>query len=196
MFCQVPGGKGANQALAVARLGATVAFVARVGADDRGDAVLEHLKQEGVDTRCCLRDPDEQTSAILLMVDHEGTKQTLTVPGATGRLSANDVAHAAKVLVQTQLLLVQFEAPLSTVLHAIALAHRFGRPVFLDTAPVVSVPEDIWGQVYLVRANAREASVHTGIEACDANTARQAAKRFLHGVSAWWPFRLGQRGMS
>jgi sugar/nucleoside kinase (ribokinase family) len=64
MFCQVPGAaKELIRLLLGARLGATVAFVARVGADDRGDAILEHLKREGVDTRCCLRDPDEQTSA-------------------------------------------------------------------------------------------------------------------------------------
>ena len=67
----------------MARLGATVAFVARVGIDDRDDAILEHLKREGVDTRCCLRDSGRANEWILLMVDHEGTKQTLTVPGAT-----------------------------------------------------------------------------------------------------------------
>lgn len=163
-FCQLPGGKGANQALAVARLGAKVGLVARVGADARGDAILHHLKREGVDTRLCRRDPDEPTGAILLMIDHEGTKQTLTVPGATGRLSTDDFDDATDLLEQAHLLLVQFEAPLSTVLHAIASAHRLGRRVLLDAAPPTSLPEEVWEQIYLIRANAREASLLAGCE--------------------------------
>lgn len=175
----MPGGKGANQALAVARLGAKAGLVARVGADTRGDAILDHLKREGVETRLCRRDPDESTGAILLMIDHEGTKQTLTVPGATGRLSTDDFDKATHVLQQAHVLLVQFEAPLSTVLHAIASAHRLGRRVLLDAAPPTPLPEEVWEQIYLIRANAREASLLAGCEVHDADTARHAAKRFF-----------------
>lgn len=179
VFCQLPGGKAANQAVAVARLGAAVALIARVGTDTRGDDMLAHLTREGVDTRCCVRDPDESTGAILLMVNHEGTKQTLTVPGATSRLNANDLTRAADLLESAHLLLVQFEAPLPTVLHAITWAHRLGRRVLLDAAPAVSLPEEVWPQVYLVRANAKETSLLTGIEVHDADTAREAAKHFF-----------------
>ena len=179
IFCELPGGKGANQAVAVARLGARAGLVARVGADTRGDAILHHLQREGVDTRSCRRDPDEPTGAILLMVNHEGTKQTLTVPGATGRLSTDDFDEAIDGLAQAQLLLVQFEAPRSTVLHAIASAHQLGRRVLLDAAPPTSVPDEVWEQIYLIRANAREASVLAGCEVHDADTARHAAKRFF-----------------
>jgi sugar/nucleoside kinase (ribokinase family) len=97
--------------------------------------------------------------------------------GATARLSADDFTGAADLLESAHLLLVQFEAPLSTVLPAISWAHRSGRRVLLDAAPAVSLPEEVWRQVYLVRTNAREASLLTGVEVHDADTAALTTTR-------------------
>lgn len=182
-FRQLPGGKGANQAVAVARLGGSVALIARMGMDQRGDAILQHLRQEGVDSRGCVRDAEAPTGAILLMVDHEGTKQTLTVPGATSRLSEEDIAHSEDVIREAMLLLVQCEPPLPTVLCAIASAHRLGRKVFLDAGHPESLPNDVWKQIYLVRMNAREAAALTAVKVTEAKTARRAARYcFERGV--------------
>jgi ribokinase len=182
-FDEFPGGKGVNQAVAVARLGGSVALIARVGTDQRGEAVREHLSREGVETGCCFQDQEAPTGAILLMVDHAGTKQTVTVPGATGRLSVDDIARSEKLLEDAQVLLLQFEAPLTTVLCAMSTAHRLGRRVFVDAAPATSLPETAWEHIDLVRMNGREAAVLTGIEVVDARTARQAARYCVeHGV--------------
>jgi ribokinase len=178
-FRELPGGKGGNQAVAAARLGGNVALIARVGADQRGTALIEHLQREGVDTQFCLRDPHAPTGGILLMVDHDGTKQTLTIPGATARLNEDDVGRATGLLEHAHVLLVQCEAPVATVVSAIALAHRLGRRVLLDAAPVVSLPQAVWKQIYLVRADAKEASALTGVEVADVRSARRATRVFL-----------------
>ena len=179
-FCQLPGGKGANQAIAIARLGGRVALIARLGADDRGDAILDQLRQDGVDIRFCMRDADAHTSAILVMVDHAGTKQTCTVPGATHRLSPADIERAMPLFDHSQALLLQFEPPRDTVMHAITLARRMGLRVLLDPSPMIpSLPEALLQQLYLVRANAKEASDLTGIHVHDPDTARQAGHWFI-----------------
>jgi ribokinase len=182
-FLQLPGGKGANQALAVARLGGTAGLIARVGRDLRGQAVLDHLRSEGIDIDWCVKDSEWPTSAIVLMVGGDGTKQTLTVPGATGALARDDVARAEPLIRHAELVLVQFEPEADTVLYAIELAARMGRRVLLDAGGAPAVPRESWRQVYLVRANAKEACALTGIEVGDAASAKQAARWFLdHGV--------------
>jgi ribokinase len=184
-FIQLAGGKGVNQAVAAARLGRSVALIARVGTDQRGDALLQHLRREGVDTQCCFEESEAETGAILLMIDHEGTKQTLTVPGATSRLSTVDIARSEGLIRAAQVLVVQFEPPLPTVLAAIGSAHGHGTRVFLDAGPPVSFPEEVWKQIDVVRMNAREAATVSCIEVRDAKTARQAARYVLErGVQA------------
>jgi ribokinase len=97
-FQETPGGKGANQALAAARLGARVALIARVGDDARGTGMLERLLAEGVDARYVLRDPGAPTGVAVIQVDRRGEKQILTAPGANCRLSVEDVERAAPAL--------------------------------------------------------------------------------------------------
>src|SRR3982751_3058654 len=93
-FQEAPGGKGANQAVAAARLGARVAMIARVGADERGDRIVERLRVEGVDTGHIIFDADIHTGVALIMVDKDGEKQIMAAHGANRWLSVDDI-HAA-----------------------------------------------------------------------------------------------------
>src|SRR5687767_9022578 len=95
-FQEAPGGKGANQAVAAARLGGKVSFVARVGGDERGRVILKGLKAEGVDTKYVTRDQKEQTGVALILVGEGGEKQILNAPGANRRLSVNDVRERSE----------------------------------------------------------------------------------------------------
>ena len=94
-FQQAPGGKGANQAVGAARLEATVALIARIGHDARGDAILSRLADERVDAKAVLRDAEAETGAVLVMVDASGEKQTMSALGANQKLAVRDVAGDA-----------------------------------------------------------------------------------------------------
>jgi ribokinase len=184
-FQEAPGGKGANQAVAAARLGARVAFVARVGGDARGAAIVERLDAEGVDTRHVLRDAVAPTGVAVIQVDREGEKQILTAPGANRRLSERDVRAAAPVLEAARVALFQLEPPLETVLAGARIAHGAGARIVLDPAPAVPLPDELLRIIDVVRPNAEEAEVLTGVAVTDERSAREAAERLLsRGVGA------------
>jgi ribokinase len=174
-FQEAPGGKGANQAVAAARLGARVAFVGRVGGDARGDAVVERIVAEGVDTRFVIRDAGAPTGVAVIQVDRRGEKQILTAPGANRRLGVGDVEAAAAVIRATRVLLAQLEPPLDTVMEAARLARDVGARVVLDPAPPTELPDELLRSVDVIRPNAGEAEVLTKVRVRDRASARKAA---------------------
>jgi ribokinase len=184
-FQQGPGGKGANQAVAAARLGATVALVARIGPDDRGDAILSRLSDERVDASAVLRDPETETGAVLVMVDASGEKQTMAALGANRKLASRDVVSAAKLLANARVVLLQLEVPVETVETAVRLARAAGARVVLDPGPPQDLGEELLRNVHLIRANAVEAEALTGVEIVDRmSAARAAANLMRRGVQA------------
>ena len=177
------GGKGANQAVAAARLGARAAFLGCMGSDERGDWILEELKEEGVDTRFVVRDAEAETGVVLLQVDQQGHKQTLAVPGANRRLAVSQLPQEA--MTASSLLLIQLEIPIPVVEAAIHMAKEAGILVVLDPAPAAPLPEGLFPFVDLIKPNANEAEFLTGIKVRDQASARQAAKALLRrGVRA------------
>jgi ribokinase len=185
VFRQGPGGKGANQAVAAARLGASVALVACIGSDDRGDAILSRLAEEHVDSAAVRRDRRSETGAVLVMVDASGEKQTMFAPGANHKLAARDIAAAGEVIANARVLLVQLEVPVETVGTAVRLARASGARVVLDAAPPRPLPEELLQDVHVLRSNSVEAEALTGIEIVDGASARQAAANLMRrGVQA------------
>jgi ribokinase len=184
-FLEGPGGKGANQAVAAVRLGARVTLSARLGIDTRGDALHEALAAEGVDLRYVIRDDRCPTGAALIHVDQEGEIQVLAVLGANRRLRPADVERASNVIRSTHVLLAQLEVPVETVSAAVRLARTSGARVVLDPAPAVPLPDDLLQLVDVIRPNAQEAEVLTGIPVRDRESAARAARRLLErGVRA------------
>jgi ribokinase len=179
------GGKGANQAVAVARLGARVAFVGRVGADDRGRALLRRLEKEGVDVSHVAKDKRTPTGVALINVDADGEKQILVAPGANLRLSATDVQRAATLLRNARVLVLQFEVPMKANLAAARLAHRARVPIVLDPAPAARAPKELLERVTVIRANEHEAEALTRVKPGGQKSTRRAAERlFEHGIRA------------
>jgi ribokinase len=184
-FQEAPGGKGANQAVAVARLGCRVALIARIGQDDRGTRMLEQLATEGVDGRHVRRDDEAASGVALIMVDHSGEKQILTAPGANRRLTEADVAAAKRTIASSRVLLAQLEVPLPAVTEALRQARAAGGRTVVDPAPAVPLPEDIFRSVDVIRPNASEAETLTGVPVRDRTSAAQAARVLLgRGVGA------------
>jgi ribokinase len=184
-FHEGAGGKGANQAVAAARLGARTALVARVGRDRRGDELLRGLAAEGVDLRHVAHDPDAPTGAAIIMVDRKGEKSILVAPGANGRMGAADVDAAAGMIQAARVVLCQLEIPLETVLTACRLARAAGARVVLDPAPARPVPDELLRLLDVIRPNASEAETLTGVKVRDRKSARRAADVLLgRGVGA------------
>jgi ribokinase len=180
-----PGGKGANQAVAAARLGAHVAFVGRIGQDERGDRVLAAFQREQVDTKHVIRDATAPTGVALVQVDESGEKQILAVGGANSGLTNDDVRAAAKLITKAKVLLLQLEVPLEAVRTAARLAHAAGVKVVLDPAPPLRLPDDLLRFVDVIKPNSGEARVLTGHEVKDRKSARKAAAQLLAcGISA------------
>jgi ribokinase len=134
-FRQIPGGKGANQAVAAARLGAQVAMVGRVGNDEFGSTLLDGLKRESIDVTHVTRTSDVASGLAVIGVDDSGENSITVLSGANGQLSPADVVSAESVFQQADVLLLQLEIPISTVHKAIETGRRYGLKIILDPAP-------------------------------------------------------------
>jgi ribokinase len=132
---EVPGGKGANQAVAAARLGADVTMIGRVGDDAFGERLRNGLEENGVGIDRVLTTPDCASGLAIVAVEDSGENAILIVPGANGRLTPADVIAASGAIREADMLLVQLEVPLETTIAAIKLARDCGTPVILDPAP-------------------------------------------------------------
>jgi ribokinase len=185
IFLEAPGGKGANQAVAVARLGCPVAFVARIGKDDRGSRILGQIADQGVDLTYVRPVDGTPTGVALILVDRSAEKQIMWAPGANHRLSEADVEAAKQTIALSKVLLTQLEVPLSAVKLALRLARTAGVRTVLDPAPAVRLPDEILRLVDVIRPNASEAETLTGVATRDRSSATRAARLLLHrGVGA------------
>ncbi len=174
-----PGGKGANQAAAAARLGARTALVARIGNDDRGVKFAAQLEGEGVDIRHLIHDRQALTGIALVMGDHSGEKQILVAPGPNSRLSIKAGDAAKPVIASSRVVLLQLEIPVESVMEAARLAAESEAQVILDPSPAVPLPDELLRLVDVIRPNAAEAEVLTGIRPKDRNSARAAGERLV-----------------
>jgi len=184
-FFVAPGGKGSNQAVAAARLGAATAFVGRVGADDFGARLREMLQQEGVDVRCLLTDPHEPTGIAQITVDAGGENTIVVASGANARLDAADIAAARPTLHGARAVLLQLESPIAALGRAAEIAAAAGARVVLSVGPARAVPPDLLRRASVLVANQREIGQMAGREARDLAAVERAARALLEqGVQA------------
>jgi ribokinase len=154
-----PGGKGANQAAAAARLGQRVALVGRVGDDDAGRRLVASLNEDGVDTRSVFRTDDAPSGIALITVDRAGENAIVVSPGANGRLSAADVASASSLLAGAAVTLLQLEVPLEATIEATRLA---AGTVVLNPAPAQALPAELLEAVDVLVPNRAELAALAG----------------------------------
>ncbi|MCL4459315.1 MAG: ribokinase [Chloroflexi bacterium] len=184
-FHMAAGGKGANQAVAAARLGARCFFVARVGLDLFGDQLLANLQEAGVETPLIARDAAYPSGVAFILVDERGDNIIAVASGANMQLSRADVEQAAPMIASAKALITQLESPLETVEYAIDLAKENGVPIFLNPAPARSLPLDLLRKVDVITPNETEAALLTGMEVTDMDTVKMAGERLLgQGVGA------------
>jgi len=165
-FLSLPGGKGANQAYAAARLGAGVAMLGRVGSDDLGRQLRENLAGAGCDVSGVTSTADATTGIALIFVADSGQNSIVIVAGANGKLSPHDIAAASSRFDGVAHVLLQLESPIATVVAAAQAGRRAGARVILDPAPAPSsaLPAELLANVDILTPNESEAAILTGAE--------------------------------
>ena len=172
----IPGGKGANQAVAAARQGVGVAMVGWVGSDSFGPFLLENLKSNQVNTSHVLVD-ESATGTAIIVVDANGQNSIVLSPGANGKVTPADVDSAS--FLNAKLLLLQLEIPTPTVLRAAQKARENGLTVILNPAPAKSLPAELLANVDILIPNESELALLTNLPVNDASSAEVAAKELL-----------------
>jgi ribokinase len=191
-FC---GGKGANQAVAAARAGGSVAMVGRVGSDAFAARLLENLVEAGIATQRVQRTEGVASGLAVVQVDDEGENAILVVAGANGQLSAADIERAGGAIAACDMVLFQLETPLETVLAAKRRALQAGVRVILDPAPAPrDWPSELLEDVALLCPNAYEASMLTGMPVEDLGQAEAAGRRLRELGARAVAVTLGAQG--
>jgi ribokinase len=173
------GGKGFNQAVAARRLGARVAIIGRVGADEFGARFLDALAREGIDADGVIRDPDQGTGIATPVVDAAGANSIIIAPRANLRLRPADVAAHAERIAGCDVLLLQLEVPAEASIAAARIAHAAGRRVVLNPAPVMAFPDELLRLADVITPNEVEATALTGEAVTGPEAALRAAERLL-----------------
>ena len=193
-FIIAPGGKGANQAVAVARIGADVTFIAKLGMDDNGEQSLKNFKKDGINTEFVFRDPDVTSGVALIFVDKTGENMLVPVPGANGKLSSNDIDKARSAIESADILVLQLEIPLDAVERAVDIAYENNVPIVLNPAPGRKLESSLIEKVSYLTPNETEAEILTDIKVTDDITAKEAGKKLLALGAKTVIITMGKRG--
>ena len=162
-FQMGPGGKGANQAVAAARLGGDVTFICKVGRDLFGDNAIRGYEADGIDTTHILRS-EKPSGVALILVDDTGENVISVAPGANGDLTPGDIESVRDVIESADYVILQLEIPVESTVTAARIAHEAGACVILNPAPAAILPEEIFRYVSIITPNQTEMSLLTGID--------------------------------
>ncbi len=189
-----PGGKGANQAYAAARLGGTTSMIGRVGSDNYGEVLISSLESAGADTGGIISQDGTSTGLAFICVDENGENTIVVASGANAMLKPEDILANERLMDDADIVLIQLEIPFETVSFAIETAHRKGKTVVLNPAPVRGGLEGIFGMIDILTPNEGELSELAGARADSTEETEAAAKTLIEkGVGAVI-VTLGEKG--
>ena len=195
IFSEGSGGKGANQAVAAARAGADVSFIARVGNDMLGKEGIQRLTEERIDTRYILTDDDVPTGVAFIVVDKHGENSIVVASGANARLSPIDIETALDEISTAGILLVQLESPIDAIRAAIKKSHKNGAVVILNPAPAQSLERNFLKEIDIITPNKVEAEMISGIKVTDVESLHTIAKKFIEFGIKNVLITLGSKGV-
>ena len=174
-FVTAQGGKGANQAVAAARAGGHVTFIARLGRDMFGDQAFASLLAAGINLKYVLRDPASPSGVALIFVGKNGENSIAVASGANSKLAPADIRRTRGAFQKATVLLLQLETPLRTVETATGMAAAAGLRIILNPAPARPLPEKLLRRLYLLTPNESEAELLSGVAVKDKGSAAKAA---------------------
>lgn len=181
----LPGGKGANQAVAIGKLGGQVAMIGAIGTDAAGQVLLKNLKASGVDASGIELLPELPTGQAFITVDQNGENAIIIIAGANGQVSVEMVEKHRKLMEEADIILMQLEIPIESVYYVKAMAKQLGKLVIIDPAPAVSgLPGDFWKDVDYIKPNETEIEILTGRKCSTKEEVLLAARDLIaEGVS-------------
>ncbi|MDJ0516957.1 MAG: ribokinase [Trichodesmium sp. MO_231.B1] len=195
-FLTAGGGKGANQAVAAARLGIPTKIVGRVGNDSFGQQLLVSLQTANVDIASVVVDESIHTGVAVIAVDASGENSIIVVPGANHRINNTDVERLRNLLVDATVLLLQLEIPVEVAMSAAKVAQEMGVKVILDPAPMpANFPNDFYDLIDIITPNEIEASQLVGLAVNNQETATQAAIELCQRGVKNAVVKIGDRGV-
>jgi len=175
-FFMNAGGKGANQAVAAARLNGDVCFIARVGNDIFGEQAIELFNKENINTDFITVDDASPSGVALITVDDKGENCIAVASGANSKLSVDDIKKSEQVLLQATIILVQLEIPIETIGYVADFAKQHHKKLILNPAPACSLPDKLLNKIAVITPNEKEAFMLTGVEINDIDAAKEAAR--------------------
>ncbi|HBB93541.1 MAG TPA: ribokinase [Bacteroidales bacterium] len=178
-FHLFPGGKGANQAVAAARLGGDVTFITKLGNDGFGNQAREGLARENICTDYILTDPATPSGVALITVNAEGENTIVVASGANDQLQSAEIRDMDIAFRKAEIVLLQLEIPMETVEQAILKAHDLGKKIILNPAPAQSIRPEILNRIFLLTPNETEAAILTGCAVTDLESAGIAAENLI-----------------
>ena len=196
-FLTLPGGKGANQAVAIARQGGDVSMIARLGQDKFGDEQLANLGKNKVGVENIKQDATASSGVALVLVEKDGQNRIVVVPGVNGHVSPGDVDDAEEILDQCEFLVMQLEIPLETIEYAIQFAKKKKIKTVLNASPIPqeSADAEFLTSVDFLVVNEVEAQVMSGIPVTDIDSAKKAASFLQKKSNGVVVLTLGESGL-
>jgi ribokinase len=193
-FFTASGGKGANQAVASAKLGAATTLIGRVGNDVFSTTLLDGLQENSVNTDLIYSDPEHPSGTALITVDDAAENTIIIIPGANGNIGIDDIARLKSVLSDSGYLLLQLEVPIKMVIAAAQSAHAHNTCVILDPAPAQEIPEALYPLINVITPNETETAALTGFPLNNEADAVQAVNFFHERGVEQVIIKMGSKG--
>ncbi len=193
-FFMNAGGKGANQAVAAARLGGKVSFIAKTGDDVFGKQARQLFEIENINTNNLVIDADHPSGVALITVDAHGENCIVVAPGSNSYLTQNDIDLALEEILSSTLILMQLEIPLETVIYVANIAYKAGKKIILNPAPAAKISDDLLSKLYMITPNETEAELISGIAVTDTESAILAAQNLYERGVKVVIITLGSKG--
>jgi ribokinase len=195
-FNIIPGGKGANQAVAAARAGGVVAFIAKVGDDDFGKNAVEGYKADKINTDYIFKDSERPSGIAIIIVEEVSGQNSIVVAGGANKcLSIDDIKTAEKLISEADVVLIQLEIPLEVVEFSLKLAKKYGIKTILNPAPAQSLSDEILSLVDIITPNESETQILTGLNLGSDEDVKKAASKLLEKVNETVLVTLGSKGV-
>jgi ribokinase len=178
-FSQFTGGKGANQAVAAARLGADVTMLGKVGDDNFGDAQIQSLKEAGVNIDYIMRDPHSSTGIGFITLESNGKNRIIIVPGANMLFSVHELKEHEELISRSDVIILQLEIPIETVYAAIDMGYKFKKTIILNPSPYTKIDRNYQSKIDYLILNEVEARDFTDVNVIDSKMANAAGNKLL-----------------
>ena len=191
-----PGGKGCNQAIAIARLGGKVNFISKIGKDSYGELALNTLKKNKINTKNIIQDTNLQTGVAGILVDKNSGKNAINViVGAPSTLKINEIDDQINLIKNSKIFLTQLEVPKDVTLHCLKVAKENGCVTILNPAPASEISKEFYNNIDFFTPNETEAEFYTGIKITNEKDTKQAADKLINLGIKKVIITLGEKGL-